>query len=237
MHAQRWKSPANRRAAYVALANQTGLKRASTKAVAALNRTYGTEFTADQVRIAPYTDGGNFWRFVGQAKLDALGCAVTPHKTGPHPHLLVGDYLYDGIQPGWTNNGVPARFRDGTMMRKDTFGRPHQGSSRLFLLYKAPLSSVRRVEAEAGRLYDELRQVGHNCASFVTRQLAGESRHSEASPFARLQPTGSPPFALQNLMRATPDMVLQVLPDADYRRVANDPEHLVKFWLNQQMAR
>lgn len=234
--AQRWKTPANRRAAYVALADQTGLKRAGAKAVAALNQTYGLQLTQDQVRIAPFTEGGNFWRFVGQAKADALGCAITPHKSGPHPHLLVGDHLFDGIQPGWTNNGVRARFQDGTMMRKDTFGRPHQGSSRLFLLYKAPPASVERVGAEANRVYSELRQVGHNCASFVTQRLLNEGRQSEASPFTRLQVSGSPPFAIQSLMRTSPDLVLEVLPDAVYRRVSNDPEHLVKFWLDQRLA-
>ena len=158
---------------------------------------------------------------------------VTPHGSGPHPHLLVGDKVYDGIQPGWTHNGKKATFRDGTMMRKDTFGRQH-GSERIFCLFNAPASSIKSVGGTAEKLFHLKRNEGYNCAAFVTENMKKESAGAKGSPFSRVSSTWSPRTAVQSILRAQPDMIIQVVPEQDYHRIKNDPNHLVKFWGQQQ---
>ena len=232
-HAQ-WKVSPQRAQGYVALANKLGMRKASTRAVDALNKAYGLKMTPDRVRIVSYSGKRRFWSFVDGAKKSALGMVVTPHGTGPHPHLLVGDKVYDGIQPGWTQNGKKASFRDGTMMRKDSFGRQH-GSERIFCLFDAPAGTIKSVGAEAEKIFNQKRKVGYNCAAFVTDNLVKESGTNRQSPFSRVTSTWAPRSAVNSVMRARPDMIIQVVPEQDYHRIKNDPNHLVKFWQQQQL--
>jgi hypothetical protein len=233
-----WRPVAERQRALASLADRVGLPRASQRAVDALNRAYGCTLTPDRVRICSYAGGRRFWSFVDVAKQSALGMAVTPHGSGPHPHLLVGDFVYDGIQPGWTNNGVPAKFSDGTMMRKDTFGREHGGAQRIFCVWQAPQSALAHVGAEAERLHRERRQVGYNCAALVSERLAGEAAARVAgagTPFAWLRGTWSPRGAVEGVLRANPDIVIQVMPEHDLQRALRDPGHLIRFWHEQDL--
>ncbi len=232
-HAE-WKPAAERQRALRELADRVGLQKASPQAVEALNRAYGCKLTPEQVRICSYSGGRRFWSFVDVAKQSALGLAVTPHDVGPHPHLLCGDTLYDGIQPGWTNRGVRATFSDGTMMRKDGFGREHGGSQRIFCLFQAPSSALAQVGAEAEQLHREKRQVGYNCAALVTERLANESTRA-GSPFTSVRGTWSPKGAVESVMRCGPDLVIQVMPEADYQRASRDPNHRIKLWGSQEL--
>jgi hypothetical protein len=235
-----WEPAAVRTKAMVDLANRVGLPMASQAAVDKLNKFYGCTLTREQVRLAPFCVEGAppekqiFWRFVDEAKKCALGVGSTPHGGGPHPHLLAGDFLYDGIQPGWTNNGKPATFADGTMMRKDTFGQSHRGTSRNFCIFKAPEKAVAYVQGEADALHQNKRNIGENCAYYVTGCLAQEGqKNPKNSPFAKMNATGWPMGAVEQGMKLGPDMVLQVLPQEDFQRAVQSPNHLVKFWPEQ----
>ena len=186
-----WQAPPQRGQGWVKTADNLRKRKASPRAVNALNKAYGLKMTPDRVRIVSYSGKRKFWSFVDQAKKSTLGMVVTPHGSGPHPHLLVGDRVYDGIQPGWTNNGKKATFRDGTMMRKDSFGRQH-GSQRIFCLFNAPASSVKAVSDTAEKLFHLKRNEGYNCAAFVTENMKKESASSKGSPFGRVTSTWSP---------------------------------------------
>ena len=228
-----WQTTPQRSQGWVKTADKLGMRRASQRAVTALNKAYGLKLTPDRVRIVSYSGKRKFWSFVEKTNKNTLGMVVTPHGTGPHPHLLVGDRVYDGIQPGWTHNGKKATFRDGTMMRKDSFGRQH-GSERIFCLFNAPASSIKSVGGTAEKLFHLKRNQGYNCAAFVTENMKKESASSKGSPFSRISSTWSPRTAVNSVMKAQPDMIIQVVPEQDYHRIKNDPNHLVKFWQQQQ---
>ena len=228
-----WKTQPQRVQGWVKTADNLRMRKASPRAVDALNKAYGLKMTPDRVRIVSYSGKRKFWSFVDQAKKSTLGMVVTPHGTGPHPHLLVGDKVYDGIQPGWTNNGKKATYRDGTMMRKEAFGQQH-GSERIFCLFNAPASSIKAVADTAEKLFHLKRNEGYNCAAFVTENMIKESASAKGSPFGRVTSTWSPRNAVNSVMKAQPDMIIQVVPEQDYHRIKNDPNHLVKFWGQQQ---
>ncbi len=229
-----WQVSPQRSQGWVKTANDLRMRKAPQRAVDALNKAYGLKLTPDRLRIVSFTHKRKFWSFVDQAKKSALGMVVTPHGTGPHPHLLVGDKVYDGIQPGWTNNGKKATFRDGTMMRKDSFGNPH-GSQRIFCLFNAPKTSMQTVGAIAEKMFHAKRNVGYNCAAFVTDSVIKESASTKGSPFGRVMSTWSPQGAVQSMLKAKPDMIIQVMPEQEYHKVKNDPNHLVKFWGQQRL--
>lgn len=236
VRAEGWKAPRQRAQPWIKLADKLGMQRASQRAVNALNRAYGLKLTPDKVRLVSYSGGRKFWSFVDSAKKTALGMAVTPHGTGPHPHLVAGDRVYDGIQPNWKVNGRKSTFFDGTMMRKGSLGQEHHNSTRLLCLFNAPTSAVQAVGAAADKTYHLKRNEGYNCAAYVTDHLKPGKGKDPHNPFSWINSTWSPRSAVQQVMKAQPDMLIQVVPEQDFHRIAKDPNHLVKFWHQQQLG-
>ncbi len=231
-----WSAAPQRQRALIKLANSVGLPVANTRAVEALQRAYGLSLSPERVRIVSYTGERKFWTFVEQAKTKVLGMAVTPHGSGPHPHLIVGDLVYDGIQPGWKQaDGSRATFADGTMMRKDTLGQAHKGSSRIFCLFQAPPSTIAAVNQAAEKVYQTKRQTGINCAALVTQELARDGRATSGSPFSKMKTHVFPAKSVDSLMKAQPDLIIQVVPDPQLHSILQDPKHLVKFWHDQTL--
>jgi len=234
--AEGWSPAHERQTSFVGLANKAGLPMAGEAAVKALQRAYDLPLTRERVRVVSFSGERKFWTFVEQAKGCALGTAVTPHSEGPHPHLLTGDQVYDGIQPGWRrSDGSRATFLDGTMMRRDSFGQVHQGSSRIFCLFKAPASSVARVQRSAEKLYTTKRERGINCALLVTQELAREGHDVPGSPFAAMVEEVFPKHAVKSVIKARPDLILQVVPDHQLDQLLQTPDHLIKFWHDQRL--
>jgi hypothetical protein len=225
--AEGWKSHGEQKWLLSELAHKHGFTPASQYTIDRLNGRFGSHLQGGVY----YTTWSRFSAFVDEAQNHLVGVGSLDHGVGPHGYLAVGNRLRDSIDPMFKES----RFHENGKKTRDQDLRRHHSSAMLFSLWHAPTEFLTLVGVNSDNAVKHNQDCGLNCVAMVNGNLWSAANHFPArdpsNPFADLRPDGWPHEGAESVLRLTPPMIVQVLPEASYNDVrSNHDHHLIKPW-------